>query len=170
MVMKPHPSGGFPPPGLALDFISSPFRRRYAITSPPSDGVTSPNGGGHLPGALTGPHKDPAGSRGHGGRAFFAVPSILGPPDGPPAPSTSGGDLNKGLLSRPSASSARSSLTVRLKVRLRRLMQKSRCCVLDTYVETVPCSGWRGHVRRADPPAPDRHNPSGVHGMRCRHP
>ena len=74
----------------------------------------------------------------------------------------SGGDLNKGLLSRPGASSAHSSLTVRLKVRLRRLTQKSRCCVLDTYVEVVPCSGWRGHVRRADPPAPDRHNPPGV--------
>ena len=120
MVIETPPSGGFPPPGLALDFIGSPFRRRYAMASPPSDGVTSPNGGGYLPGGLTSHQKDPAGSRRHGGRAFFAVPFVLGPPEGPPPPSTSGGDLNKGLLSRPSASSARSPLTVRLTVRLRR--------------------------------------------------
>ena len=123
MVIETPPSGGFPPPGLALDFTFSPFRRRYASTSPPSDGVTSPNGGGYLPGGLTSHQKDPAGSRRHGGRAFFAVPFVLGPPEGPPPPSTSGGDLNKGLLSRPSASSARSPLTVRL----RRRTHQSKC-------------------------------------------
>ena len=32
----------------------------------------------------------------------------------------------------------------------------------------VPRSGRRGHVPRTDPPAPERHNPASVHGMRCR--
>ena len=78
--------------------------------------------------------------RGNGARAFFAIPPYLGPPDGPVPPSTSRGDLNKGLLSRPSAPSARLPLTVRL----RRRTQQSRCCVLDAYVvAVVPCSGWQ---------------------------
>ena len=162
--METPPSGGFPSPALSLDFTCKRFRRRYAITSPPSDGVTLPNRAGHPPGALTGPHKDPAGIHGHGGRAFFAVPCVLGPPDGPPAPSTSGGDLNKGLLSRPSAPSARTSLTVCL----RRRTQKFRSCVLDIDVEVVPCCGRSGHVRHVDPPAPERHDPSGIHGTLCQ--
>ena len=164
MVIKSHPSSGFLSPGLAADFIDATFRRCYGIASPLSDAVTSPSSA-VAPAGWTSSHKQTHGAETHHLSApFFAVPSSPAPPDWPCSPSTSAGDLNQGLLIRPCASSARSSLTVRL----RRRTQKFRSCVLDIDVEVVPCCGRSGHVRHVDPPAPERHNPSGIHGTLCR--